>query len=535
MMKLGDTDTIRNLPTPAKLQVLKRLQSLKPEEWTADNTDFTRYANDPIGFCEKFFGESYTDDVKAMMESVRVNPVTIAKSANATGKTHASARIAVWWYLCHEECQVYTSAAPPEGNLKKLLWGEIGSLTEKHPELLKESTIKSLHIERSAQVFLTGVTIPLSGSDSEREAKFSGKHSPNLLFIIDEGDAVPDEIYRGIESCMSGGRARLLVMFNPRAEAGEVFRMERDGNANVVSLSAFRHPNVTSGEDLIPGAVTRDTVVRRINEWCRPLQENEEQDRECFELPEFLVGTVAKSRAGTDYPPLKAGWYKVVESAFFYMVLGIYPLLGSAQLISREWIQAARRRWLEYVQQHGEVSHGAGIMGLDVAEMGTDGNCLCDRICDFVKPLKVWTGMDIIATSERALDEFSQSAAIRVNTDGNGVGAGVAPYLNRKGVLAYGVKVQESPTIKCELGEFRILRDQLWWSMREWLKSDTAMLPPDDLLEQELMTPTYSVEGKYIRVMAKPIMKDLLKRSPDRAEALCLTFFQPDRLFPELN
>ena len=75
-----------------------------------------------------------------------------------------------------------------------------------------------------------------SGTEAQREAKFSGKHAPYLLFILDEGDAIPDEVYRGIESCMSGGHARLLIMFNPRAEVGEAYRMERDGRANVIKL-----------------------------------------------------------------------------------------------------------------------------------------------------------------------------------------------------------------------------------------------------------------------------------------------------------
>ena len=35
---------------------------------------------------------------------------------------------------------------------------------------------------------------------------------------IDEGYPVPDEVYQSIVSCMSGGRARMLIMFNPRAE-----------------------------------------------------------------------------------------------------------------------------------------------------------------------------------------------------------------------------------------------------------------------------------------------------------------------------
>ncbi len=260
--------------------------------------DFIQYQNAPIGFGEKVLKEKYTDEVRSLMESVRDNPVTVAKSANATGKTHGAARVAVWFYKCFPDSQVYTGAAPPESNLKKLLWGELGSLTEKHGELFKGDTVTKLHAQRSAQSFLTGVTIPMSGTESQREAKFSGKHAPNLLFIIDEGDAVPDEIYQGIESCTSGGHARLLIMFNPRAEVGAAYRMIRDGRANIIHLSAFNHPNVMSGKDEIPGAVTRETTIRRINEWCRPLLGGEKNSEECFELPNFLEGQTAKSQSG---------------------------------------------------------------------------------------------------------------------------------------------------------------------------------------------------------------------------------------------
>jgi hypothetical protein len=65
--------------------------------------------------------------------------------------------------------------------------------------------------------------------------------------------------------------------------------------------------------------VTRQTTVRRINEWCRPLAAGEVPDSECFELPFFLTGAVAKSQSGAQYPPLKAGWYRVMEPAFYYL------------------------------------------------------------------------------------------------------------------------------------------------------------------------------------------------------------------------
>jgi hypothetical protein len=494
---------------------------------------FESYQGDPIGFGEKVLGETFTDEVEALMESVRDNPVTVAQSANATGKTHAAARIAIWWYKVFSDSQVYTAAASPESNLKKLLWGEIGGTVEKNPDLFKNDTTTNLHISRSAQSFLTGVTIPMSGTATQREAKFSGKHSPYLLFILDEGDAIPDEVYKGIESCMSGGHARLLVMFNPRAEVGEAYRMIRDGRANVVKLSAFNHPNVTTGKDEIPGAVTRETTLRRINEWCRPLADGEQFDSECFDLPSSLNGLTATSRSSQEYPPLEPGCYKIMEPAFSYMVLGQYPVHGNTQLISREWIAQARSRWDSYVSEHGEIppAHTSAIMGLDVGEFGSDANVACFRHGGFVEMLVVWSGVDVLVTGDRAIKEYANRNVSFANVDGTGVGAGVAPHMQRIGCSAYPVKVACKATRKTELGEFHIMRDQLWWECREWLRVNPgSMLPPDEMLIEELLTPTYEVQNGRIRIMKKDTMRTLLKRSPDRADALCLTFYSPPRI-----
>ena len=73
------------------------------------------------------------------------------------------------------------------------------------PLSLPDSERDDWLIIRSDKSFIQGVAIPMSGSPEEREAKFSGKHSPVLIFIVDEGDAVPEEVYKGIEGCMSGG------------------------------------------------------------------------------------------------------------------------------------------------------------------------------------------------------------------------------------------------------------------------------------------------------------------------------------------
>ena len=219
------------------------------------------------------------------------------------------------------------------------------------------------------------------------------------------------------------------------------------------------------------------------------------------------------------------------------MVLGQYPSMATTQLISREWVDGARSRWDSYVAENGEVPPQGtrAIMGLDVAEYGVDANCACFRYGGYLERLITWSGMDTITTADRAIEEHKTRPVSRVCVDGTGVGAGVAPQMQRAKCSAVSVKVASKPTESTELGEFGILRDQLWWACREWLRTDPgAMLPPDEQLLEELLCPTYEVENGKIRIMKKSIMRDLLKRSPDRADALCLTFFQPERLFPNL-
>lgn len=495
------------------------------------DSKYLEYQDDPIGFCEEVLGETLTDDLKKMLESVRDHEVTIAISSNGTGKTFVAARAAVWFYVCHENTEVYTAAAPPFENLKNLLWGEIGEVIRAHPELFIGHIHTSLDMRRGPRDFLTGVTIPSSGSAEDREARFSGKHQDHMMFVFDEGDAIPDESYKGTESCMSGGHVRLLIMFNPRKSSGAVYRMIRDKGANVVHLSAFNHPNVITGEDVIPGAVKRSVTVRRINDWTRPLRPGDNvSERSVFTLPDYLVGSVTERRDGTKYPPLVAGEYKIKNASFSYMVLGQYPAQGSDQLISEEWISRARSRYDIYVVQHGccPPVGAKGIMGLDVAEMGDDSNVAVGRYGGYLTPFDSWGGVDTVETGDRAIEWYHRHPGIdRANVDANGYGAGVAPHMQKfgKGVVATGIKVTWKPTIKTELGDFRILRDELLWRVREWLRTDSgAMLPPDEDLLEELMVPTYCTDTGYVEVMKTEKMKEVLARSPDHLMALAMTF-----------
>jgi hypothetical protein len=534
----------RNKPLSAaqvKAQALK-IKRLRMDSMSEIMTGGSVYQSDPLAYCLDKLQTTFTDPIKRVVESVRDNPVTIAVSANGVGKSHAAARIAAWFYKTHPGAKVFTTAAPPVSNLQTILWGEIGSLVRDFPGIFSEDRIyNDMNIKRDSESFITGIAIPSSGTPAEREAKFAGKHGAYMLFIVDEGDAVPTEVYKGIESCMSGGMARLLIMFNPRSDRGAAANMVKKRQGHVIYLSAFDHPNVITGQDVYPGAVSREITLQRINEWTIALAPGEKPDIDCFEVPTFLVGETTIDKGGNEYQPLPAGWRRVENPEFFYKVLGKYPPQSESQLISRAWVEMAVSRYMSYIARFGEVPPKSitPIFGLDVADGGKDKNAMTQRWGGWVAPLRTWAGIDADMTAIKATEIIKSLGVdlmtVRVKVDGTGVGAGVAPRMSRMQNMsiphADKVMVASAPTMTPldadgqEMGSFYQLRDQLWWSTMLWLKNDPgAMLPPDDELIEELITPSYGVYNGRVRVSSKDYMKESLGRSPDKAESLILTF-----------
>ncbi len=537
----------RGWPADKKQALLARLRETK----TPNDVQWARYRNAPADFAREVLGDrNLTDGQVEVLESVRDHKVTVVQSANAVGKTFAAADAALWFLRVHSPSKVITAAAPPEENLKKLLWGEVETKLLAKPDIFDDARAGVLNLQISPEWWMTGVAISLSGTPAEREAKFSGKHSPHLLFIVDEADAVPDEVYKGIEACMSGGHVRLLCMFNPREAAGPVYRMIKSG-AHVIELDAFGHPNVRSGREEIPGAVSRAITVERLHKWSRPATDKEQpsaNDPEWFTVPEYLDGASVRLSDGTMSPPLIGGQRRqITNPALSYMSLARFPGQAESQLISRAWVEAAQQRWLVWRATHGDQPPEGvrPLHGQDVAEFGGDKNAACFRYAGWVDRLETWGGVDVLVTGDTAARYAQERNARESFVDATGVGSGVAPEMQRWWAMnprqsgqpqglpqqenfdcrAIAVKVAEAATVKADEGEFGLLRDQLWWLCREWLRADPgAMLPPDEELADELCAPRYRTRGGKIKVSDRDELRARLKRSPDKASALVLTF-----------
>jgi hypothetical protein len=110
-----------------------------------------------------------------------------------------------------------------------------------------------------------------------------------------------------------------------------------------------------------------------------------------------------------------------------------------------------------------------------------------------------------------------------IRVDSIGYGAGVVDQLKRRAtVKTIGVNVA---TRSQQPEKFAILRDQLWWGVRDWLR-EGGTLPPCKKADPELLSARYGYDARgRVKIASKDQMRSSLGRSPDRADALALAVY----------
>lgn len=510
------------------------------------------YRSRYVEFAEDMMGVQLTPDQKKLFRAVEKYEIVQVSSATGVGKTYALGVLAIAIYKTHLHSKIYTACAPPEDNLRNLLWGEILTFVNTHAHLFQGDRIQvgNLNIQRQnrPKQFIAGVTIPQSRSEDDMETRFSGKHSPTLMFIFDEGDGIPDAVYKGADGCMSGGVfMRQVVCFNPKKKKGEPYRRIKEHRCYHMSMSAFSHPNVITGENIFPGAVTREATVKRINEWTEPLRKSDDRDGNCFDVPEFLVGVRATSAGGDKYPPLPSGIRRVIDQQFWYKVAGEYPRAGASQLFRDEWLDRAISKWELFLVEHGREKDGRArpprgirpLMGLDPAGAeGNDSAVIVLRYGNWVsEPIRFNVDPDMAAMkAARIYVEYNCRAAY---VDATGLGDGVPQRMGRYGrelsdeygrritINAIPVKVAAGTNGYSEEGDFENLRTEAYFMLRKAFRLGDIVIPADARLRESLELLRYEKKPNKqstIFVTRKKTMLKQLGYSPDYMEALMLTY-----------
>jgi len=479
-----------------------------------------RYANDPVGFAEDILQVELWSKQKDILLSVRDNKHTAASAAISTGKSFAAACVALWFFNTRPNSKIIVTAAPPERQIKDILFAEIRKLhrqaTDRGVRLVGRRP-QTMQIVADDNWWIRGFTIPQSGSKEERISKFHGHHAAGGVLVLgDEANGVPTYVHEAFENVTSAANCRVLLTSNPFVPSGAFWNATRDPDWSVVTISALEHPNVVTNETIIPGAIDRETTEGRIRKFTRAVQPYDDPVQQMiFEVP-------------------WSGEKRVVNNPIFcYKVLGTFPWEAEGALIPMSWFYRARQNYDTMMTK----AHTLGqplppdlpdhpVCGLDVAEMGADFNAFVARYDNFLTPFTRWNFTEPNVTADRAARLCRVLESNRVNVDSIGVGADVAPLLRQANITAYGVKVSWSATRESEDFKYYRLRDQLGWEAREWFAKEDAAVPPDEEFEADCFAFEYEVTRSGIRITSKHKVKERLGRSPDAWDAFNMTFYE---------
>ena len=165
--------------------------------------------------------------------------------------------------------------------------------------------------------------------------------------------------------------------------------------------------------------------------------------------------------------------------------------------------------------------HGIKVFGLDVARFGSDSTILAYRRGLRIERLQI---RDNYATTETASwiaghSLHEETDAVIVDTVG--VGGGVFDQLSKVCVFC----IDGNAGMAADDPRYFNKRAEMYFNLKNALKLGLKLPRDDDLLE-ELMSITYSFSEKgQIKLQSKDKIKEELGRSPDRADAVALTFF----------
>lgn len=471
------------------------------------------WRKDILLYARQRLGLNPTTQQQRLLEAIQPEGAKVsARAGHGVGKS-GSVSAAMWWML---ECFDYPKipcTAPSANQLRDVLWAELAKWARKSDELSraykiapdlwlsnlfninqdrisdKGSPDQWFAVARTARkenpdalqgFHASGIRISDDGTTIETISEADGA----IMFVIEEASGVDDKIFEVAEGALSSHGARLLMVGNPTRNTGYFARSQKQDRADFTTLH-FR----CADSPLVDPAY-RERLIRKFGE----------------------NSNIVRVRAD-----------------------GEFPKQDDDTLMALEVVESA-------IEREVIPSGGDRILGVDVARYGDDRTVFVLRQGNEVLQCVIRSKQDTMVTAGEAKAFFASWGVDHIMVDECGLGAGVVDRLLELKMPVTGVNVANSAPDGLhkrsdEHGRKLVhdappskLRDHLWQEAARWVRDDMPTFAAIDReqaedLAGELASVKYRVDsnGKLL-VESKDEMKRRGLRSPDIADALCLTF-----------
>lgn len=172
-------------------------------------------------------------------------------------------------------------------------------------------------------------------------------------------------------------------------------------------------------------------------------------------------------------------------------------------------------------------SIGSLVIGVDPARFGDDRTSIIYRRGRVSYNLKSYSKKDTMEVAGIVHKIIKEDNPDKVFIDVGGLGAGVVDRLNELGLgdVICAVNAGSSPL---DTDLYVNKRAEMWGTLKKWLADAPVQIPDSDSLHADLCAVRYKFDSMTRLVIErKEDMKKRGLRSPDEADALCLTFAEP--------
>jgi phage terminase large subunit len=473
-------------PSPEKSQKIPTPKRLAPPPGpVTDQNPFMamvyRYHSDWVGLARDVLGMTLDPWQEEFLRRICAGERRISiRAGHGVGKSTGMA-IALIAHALTRYPQKSVCTAPTSSQLFDALMAETKFWINKLPgyaRVLFETTVDKITLKAAPEAsFISARTASV-----ERPEALSGVHSEHVLLVVDEAPGVPEAIFENAVGSMSGETACTVLIGNPTRNSGMFFKTHHE----------LRRPE--------------GVPIGGEGWFCMHVS--------CLDSP----------RVSKDFVQQIKDTYGEESNQYRVRVLGEFPLRDDDALISADLVDAAMGR--DIAAMPSDVL----VFGVDVARFGDDRSCLVKRRGNVVESFQTWRGLDLMQLVGQVVAAAREDRPAEILIDSIGLGAGVADRLRE-------LKATIPEMRRCDIRDVNVsesnamnpgankLRDELWIACRDWLRTRACKLPKSDDLRQELVSPTYKFtsNGKLV-VESKDSMKKRGIKSPDVADALCLTF-----------
>lgn len=454
------------------------------------------WRRDPVQFVRDNFTDNDGDPVEPdawqadAMHKLKTQRRVVMSACKGPGKSCALAWMGWWILFCHKNAQGFALSIT-EKNLKDNLWKELAFWYSRSPVLKATFIVRKTRIESREEPdtwFLSARSFAQDADPDQQANSLAGLHGPTPFVLLDEvGDYPLGVIGAADGHFMTEGQ-------NPFAAAA--------GNPTNRRRALFH---------MVTKLANKWAVVKITGDPEDPMRSSRVSITEAQTLIDDL---------GRDHP-----WVKI-------NVLGEFPDSDADQLVDSVHIDKAMKRDVQV-----EVWKPApNIWGLDPGRSPVgDESALARRRGVMVWRFMAWRGLDGVALAQRiaTMIQKSEDEGDHVDAlfcDVGGIGASAYDHLIFLGYVRI-VRPIDFGQAADDPTRFADKRAEMWWEMSQWVGRGPACLPTDATLQGELESPMhwYDVRQRHTVLIleSKDSMKSRGIRSPNRADALALTFAAP--------